>query len=715
MAKSAYTLPDGYKDEAEFLKEARERYQQGCDFDRENRDAGVEDLKFFAGEQWDAAAEKARKEKGRPCLTINRLPQFVAQIVGDIRINRPAIKVRPAEDADKDLADIREGLIRAIERQSNAQGVYASAGQDQVVCGIGNFRINLEYAADDAFDQDIMFRRIADPFAVVWDPMILDPTGKDAKWLFVEDSMSKKDFERAYPDQQPSELEIRESGWTTADTVKITEYWLRKETKVELALLNDGKVVEVNDKNRAQLSAPGVMVKTRKGTKTSWCMYLTNGTSILEKPYELPISRPPIFRVPGWEVTIDGKKHRWGLVRFAKDPQRFKNYWRSVQAERLALEPRAPWLINTGPGGLDAESVDDFRGAATSGDSVLEWSGQFEPKRQDPPQFPSALAQEAVINDQDMKDVTGLHDASLGAKSNETSGKAILARQKEGDIASYIYHDNLQGAIREGGLVVNQLIPISHDTARTIRVVGEDEGTKLQRINDPNDPNSVDISKGKYDIVVETGPSYSTRRAEAAESMMQFVQAVPAAAQVAGDLIAIVQDWPMADKIGERLKKTLPPNMIDDDDEDLSDEERMAKQQAAQQAAQMGQMQQQMQMQSAQLEIEKQAAEVAKLEAEALKIGMPEPGAPQEHPLDLMLKEQQVRKAFADADKAEAEAAKARAEVPALVAKTEAEAAKAQIGVQSDVMDLQRKPLEAAHSEADLDLKLNPPKETEAA
>jgi len=708
--KKGYKLPPGYEDADAFLLEARKRYQEGVDFDRENRDAGVQDLEFLSGDQWDDTARQTRTKAGRPCLTINRLPQFIAQIVGDIRINKPAIKVRPAEDADKDLADIREGLIRSIERQSDAQAVYSSAGQDQVSCGIGNFRLNLEYAADDVFDIDLMIRRIADPFSVVWDPLLVDPTGRDAKWLFVEDSLSRKEFEKNHPDEQPSELEVREQGWCTADTVKVTEYWLRKEEQVEFVLLPDGSVKEADASNRAQA------LKTRKGLRRSWCMYLITGHAILSGPYELKISRPPIFRVPGWEVNVGLKKHRWGLVRFAKDPQRLLNYWRSTAAEVLALQPRATWLLNTSQGGIDADSADDFRTSATSGDSVLEWSGQIPPQRIDPPAFPAALVQEAALNAQDMKDVTGLHDASLGARSNETSGKAILARQKEGDVASYIYHDNLQAAIRECGKTVNELIPVTYDTARTIRTVGEDDSTKVQRVNDPNDPESVDLAKGKYDIVVETGPSYSTKRAEASESMMQFVQAVPAAAQVAGDIIAQVQDWPMADKLGERLKKMLPPGMADDKDEDKTPEQQQAEQMQAQQAQEA----QKMQQQAAMLALAEQDAKVKTLQADAFykmaqaqKIGQPEQGG--ETPLDLQLKEQQVRKARADADKAEAEAAIAIAGIPAQVSKTEAEAMRANIGADSDAMDLERKPLEAAHQEADLDLKLNPPKETEAA
>lgn len=605
----SYKLPEGYEDEAEFIEEARERFQGGLDADRENRDEGQEDLRFFAGEQWDADARLRRN--GRPMLTINQLPQFVAQVVGDIRINRPSIRVRPAEDADKDLAEIREGLIRQIERSSDAQGVYTNAGQNQVACGIGNFRVGLSYAADDGFDRDITLSAIPNAFSVVWDPYATERTGKDAQYCFVSDLVPRKEFERRFKDRSIADqgLEVPMTdveGWFTGDSVRVTEYWLVKETKTKLALLEDGTVVDAKD-----VPQGAKVVRERETVRKSACMYLITGKNILAGPYELPIDRLPIIRVEGWTVNLGDKRKRWGLVRFARDAQRLKNYWRSVSAEMLALAPKGKWLLHESNDG----DQDAFREAHNADDPILTWSGNTPPQYIGPPTLNAAVLQEAALAGQDLKDTTGLHDASLGAKSNETSGKAIMARQREGDVATYVYHDNLHAAIEAGGYVINQLIPVVYDTPRTIRILGEDSATKVQRVNDPANPDSVDLNKGRYDIAVETGPSYSTRRVEAAESMMAFVQAVPPAAAVSGDLIAQSMDWPMADKIAERLKKALPPQFADDDAEDMTPEQ----QQAKQQAAMMAQQQQKMQADAADAEVRKKQADADKAQAEAGK------------------------------------------------------------------------------------------------
>lgn len=602
-------------DEDAFCQEARERYTEGGTADRENREAGYDDLKFLAGHQWDEGVEEERRLAGRPCLTINRLPQFVAQVVGDIRLNRPGIKVRPVEDADKDMAEVREGLIRHIEHQSRAHAVYVKCGQDQVSCGRGSFRVDIDYAGEDVFDRDLFIRPVDDPLAVVWDPLSTEPTGADAKWVFLPVEMDRKTFEKEYPDHAPTELQVSTDvdNWYSADTVTVTEYWTVKETPVELSLMPDGAVVE-----GVQEGA----IKTRVAKRKSACMYLITGHKVLEGPVEWPIDRVPIFKADGWTIQVAKRRERFGLIRFAKDPQRLRNYWRSVAAETIALAPKSQWIAHK-------DSVkgveDDFRDSMRSGDPLLIWTGNTPPTRVDPPAIPVAVLQQAQITEDDMKAVTGLHDASLGERSNETSGRAIIARQKEGDVATFIYHDNLKLAIAEAGRVLSDLLPLVFDTARTVRTLGIDEQPKIMRINDPNDPNSVDVTRGKYDIVVETGPSFSTRRAEAGDAMTAFIQAVPQAAQVAGDLIAKAQDWPDADAIAERLKRAMPPQLTADPDNPEPPSPEM------QQQAQQAQMQQQMAQQGAQMQM---------AEGEA-----------------------KVRIATANADKAEADAQKAQFEL----------------------------------------------------
>lgn len=641
-ATAEVELPAGYEDVESFLKEARERFTEGESADQENREAALDDLKFLTGEsQWDPTVKAARQRRGRPCLVINDLPQFIGQVIGDTRTNRPSIKVRPVEDADQQLADIRAGLIRSIENLSNATQVYALAGEDQVSCGIGHFRIGLEYTNDDAFDQDIRIRHIPNPFAVVWDPHSTDQTGADANFVFVVDQVDKKSFKAAYPDAITSELTVATgaSEWCTADGVRVTEYWLMQSVARTIALVQETPeaapmVVDITgrEKEMAEFVVTGDdgRPRVREVQRREAWMYLITGAEVLDGPYKLPISRVPIFKVTGREIRVADRRYRFGLIRFAKDPMRMKNVWRSSAAEWLAMSPKQQWLAHA----ANPEDATTLRNAHRSGDTVLTYTGVNPPTRLDPPSPPVALLQEAQLSAQDIKDVTGLHDASLGMKSNETSGKAIIARERQGDVATFMYHDNLNHAVRECGRVADELIPVAYDTPRTLRILGEDEASKIMRVNDPKaEGGLVDITRGKYDIYIDTGPSYATKRLETADSMTAALQAMPKLGEVAADLYVKAQDWPDADVLAKRLKKAMPPEIVNDDDDEPTPEQAQAKAQAEQMAAQQAQMQQ-------------QAAQMAQEQAK------------------LALEEQRAktRQAVAQADKAVADAEKAKAE-----------------------------------------------------
>jgi hypothetical protein len=339
-------------------------------------------------------------------------------------------------------------------------------------------------------------------------------------------------------------------------------------------------------------------------------MHLITGYAILDEPYELPLNRLPIIRMSGPVTWVGERPVRHSLTRFAKDPQRLKNYWRSVAAELLAKSPRNQWI---GPADAFEGYEEDFREAHLSGDPVLKYNPQSSsaptPMRQ--PEFPAAIIQEAQINTQEMKDVTGIHDASFGIRSNETSGIAIQRRQQEGDIATMGFRDNINAVVQEVGAVINDLIPLVYDTTRTVRVVGEDQQPRLIRINDPMDPESIDLSVGKYDITISTGPSYKTRRIEAAQAMIDMMRVSPQFAAVAGDLIVKAQDFPMADEIAERVSKTIPANIKGD--------EEGPQQPNPEQQAQLAAQQQELafQQQKKQLELQKAVAETAEAEAQA--------------------------------------------------------------------------------------------------
>jgi hypothetical protein len=617
-----FELPEDFVDEQAFLRYAIDTYNNDVLADEINTMAAIDDHRFVVGEQWDPTARQRRIDAKKPVITVNRLPAFIAQIMGNRLLNETVIKVIPEEGGTKEKARVRQGLIRAIEKASRAQLAYDTALQCSLIGGIGNFALDHDYAKYDVFYQDLMITRLPDPMCVVWDSASIDPSGRDAAHVFVAEDMSKKAFERAYPWAQASEFGslarqdmLAASGWYQRDTVRIVKFYRMRHEKRTVILHNQsGKSVDVTDMDPAEWEQfvavnPVTGQPYIRETNRPYCeIYKLSASNILEGPTRLNCSRVPVFRVPGWEVYIGQERHRWGMIRFAKDPQRIHNYWRSVIVEKLMQTPRAKWKATK-------EAVQGFehnwRNSHLTDDPLLLWNGDSgqEPSEVSPAQIEPALIQEANMASQDIKDVLNMHEAALGQASNEVSGRALNARQRVAELGAVIYFTNQNNAIEECGRVINELIPDFYDTVRMVRQVGEDGKAYLQEINAPG---GVDIREGSYGITVTTGPSYTTRRVEAVESMMSLSNANPEAMAPALDLMVSAMDWPDADAIAKRLKRANPIAADDIDPSELTPTE----QQQFAAAQEQARLQAQLQQVQVELQIAEMQAKIALMQAQ---------------------------------------------------------------------------------------------------
>ena len=569
------------------------------------RDSELDDLRFYAGSpdnqwQWPNDVLQTRGSSqgpvvsARPCLTINKLPQHVKQITNEQRMNRPTIKVLPVDDkSDIEMADVFNGVIRHIEYTSDADVAYDTACENQVTCGEGYLRILTEYCDDTSFDQEIKIGRIRNSFSVYMDPMIQDPAGADARWCFITEDMTKDEYERAYPKASPiSTLTARGVGdssinqWISETTVRVAEYFYIECEKATLNLYPGNQTALTGTPEDSLLRAMfGKPLRSRQSDRerVKWCK--TNGYEILEES-EWAGSFIPVVRVVGNEFEVDGQLYVSGLVRNAKDAQRMYNYWCSQEAEMLALAPKAPFI---GYGGQFEGYEQQWKTANTQNWPYLEVNpdvtdGQGAvlplPQRAQPPMASSGLLQAKAGASEDIKSTTGQYNASLGMTSNERSGKAILARQRESDVGTYHYADNLARAVRHIGRQLVDLIPKIYDTARVARILGEDGEPSTVKMNPDQEepvkkimgPGGVVVDKiynprvGKYDVRVITGPGYATKRQEALESMAQLLQGNPQLWQVAGDLFVKNMDWPGAQDLAKRLQKMLDPKVMADED-----------------------------------------------------------------------------------------------------------------------------------------------------
>lgn len=601
----------------EILKQARERFKRAVDQEQDNREQALDDIRFARlAEQWPEEVRRQRELEGRPCLTINRLPSFIRQVVNDSRMNKPSIKTHPVDSsADIQTAEILQGLIRNIEVSSNADVAFDTALDFAVTGGFGYFRINTQYAFEDSFDQDIVIERVSNPFSVYGDPDSVAYDSADWSYCFVTDSLTKEQFEAKYKGKQTIDWAEYGAGdlddWIAEDTVRVAEYWVREEVPRTIVQLSDGAVWDETDYNERKeiFDTAGLKVVATRETKThKVTQYIINGVEILDT-VEWAGKYIPIVPVYGEELNIDGKRYLMGLTRFAKDPQRMFNYWRTTATELVALAPKTPFI---GPKGAFVTDGAKWATANVQSHAYIEYDGGVPPQRQPFAGVPAGALQEALNAADDMKAIMGIYDASLGARSNETSGRAIIARQREGDISTFHFIDNLARSIRHAGRILIDLIPKVYSAPRIVRIMGEDMTNQAVPVNQPVVVEGVervfDLTNGKYDVTVTTGPSFTTQREEAAANMIELIRAYPPAAPLLGDLLAKNMDWPQADEIAKRMQAMLPPQIQGD------------QQIPPQIQAQMQQMGEQLQMagqQVQQLEAQLHQAEMQKIEKAA--------------------------------------------------------------------------------------------------
>ena len=603
-------------DDKDRLSVMRRRYTMALSAYSDSREDELDDLRFMAGSpdnqwQWPADVLATRGSvqgqtiNARPCLTINKLPQHVRQVTNEQRQNRPTGKVIPADDrADVRVAEIFDGMVRHIEYISDADVAYDTACDNQVTYGEGYIRILTEYAREDSFDQDIKIGRVRNSFSVYMDPAIQDPCGADAEWCFITEDVSKTEYERMFPDAAPISSLLSQgvgdqslSQWLSEDMVRIAEYFYYEHEKATLNLYPDNITAFANSPQDKQLKAMfGKPLRSRTVDRKKVKWIKTNGFEVLEER-DWAGKHIPVVRVIGNEFEVDGQLYVSGLVRNAKDAQRMYNYWVSQEAEMLALAPKAPFI---GYGGQFEGYEMQWKTANTNNWPYLEVNPDVTdgagavlplPQRAAPPLAQTGLIQAKLGAADDIKGTTGQYDSSLGAQSNERSGRAILAREKQGDTGTYHYVDNLSRAIRYVTRQLVDLIPKIYDTARVARIVGLDGEVGMVKINpmqpepvkEIRDENGLVIDKiynpsvGVYDVCVTTGPGYMTKRQEALDAMSMLLQSNPQLWTVAGDLFIKNMDWPGAQEMAARFAKIIDPKVMEG--EDQSPEMQMAKMQ----------------------------------------------------------------------------------------------------------------------------------------
>ena len=604
------------------IEEASKFLRLVNDADSTNRAEALQDVKFAAGDQWPVEIQNSRNVEARPCLTINKIDAYIRQVTNQQRMQRPRIKVHPVNNlADYKIAQVIEGMTRHIEVNSNADTAYDTAFDYAVRMGWGYWRINTRYVSEDSFDQEIYIDTVDNPFTVYFDPNSILPDGSDAEKCLITTVMDKKVFKDYYPDAddganfQPKSTGDDTASWVTKEDIRIAEYFYIEREKAKLYLLSDGTKQFADSASffdrveQAGLTVIDERSSFRKAVK--WCK-MTAMEILEEKVWAGKYI--PVVPCYGAQVIVDDKRKKYGLVRFAKDPQRMYNFWRTSMTESVALAPKAKWLLAEGQ---DEGHENEWALANIKSSPVLRYKqtdieGRAAPvpTRLQPEPPPAGVMEAAAAISNDLQMVLGILDPNQ-LPSGNISGKALQGQQSQTDLSNFHFYDNMTRSIRHTGKIILDLIPKIYDTQRVMRIIGSDGQPDMTTINQKSEVGEVlnDVTVGEYDVVMDTGPGFQSKRQQAVESMMPLLTGNPELFKIAGDLVFRNMDFPGADVIADRLAALNPMAQIDQ----KSDVPPQAQMQLAQQQKTMQDMQQQ--LQAAQLEINNRS-QVAQIKEE---------------------------------------------------------------------------------------------------
>jgi hypothetical protein len=604
MKKSDKKTADGKNEE--LIEQAKKFYEDVQEKQTDMREKGTECMEFVAGEQWSLDDIKHREADERPRITINKLAPFVNQVTNKHAQGRNRIKALAYEEADSKTGRVINGLVRHIQfgNLSHAEVAYRKAYSDAVTSGYGFWRVSTVYLDENSFEQEIIIEQIEDINSVYMNQ-------DDDDECLITEWLSKDDFEEKYPDAEivnwdDNTEETHE--WVTEDAVAIAEYWVREKTLITIYKIsytnenNEQEIIVVN-KEELDLFEEGEyeLLQERETEEIKVKQYIMSADEILEEN-EWAGKYIPIIGIYGRKFTVNGKMFYKSLVYDALDGQRIYNFYRSEEAELLSKQPKAPWV---GAEGQFDGHEEEFQYANLDSNAYLEYKpvtvdghAAPPPSRQQPPPIASGYVQAVNQATDEIKSTIGMYDASLGNQGQEQSGRAILARQQQGDISTDHFNQSFNEGLKKTGLVLVDLIRFIYDTERTIRILGDDMEEEVVQINQgytdkEGKPVMYDLTTGKYDIRIVSGASASTRKIETAENLLEFARTIPNAAGAVGDLIAQNMEFDNSDELSNRLKAMIDPQIFARMKQ-LEEEEKTGVNQTQQQMQQMNQMNQQL-------------------------------------------------------------------------------------------------------------------------
>lgn len=573
---------------AEIFNEARDRREIAVEAESENRWAAKADLEFREGAQWDKQPYTTAEAMNQPEITVNLTDALVRRVINNMKEQRPRGKAHPVGNgADIQKAKIINGIGRHVENRSEAALAYDVGGEMAVTCGWGYWRIIAEYVDPKSFAKDLRIVPIQNIFSVYMDPAAGLPTGQDADWCIITTKMKRTEYARLYP--RAPNIAWNDTGksdnreWEDREEIRLAEYFRIVERPEKLLLIREANGQEYT-RFRSEMPEelpPGIEIKDERDSfrrRVEW--FRLGGTEVLEKE-TYPGQFIPVIRCEGNAVDIDGKIKRRGMVRTMQDPARMVNYGETAKIKRLGLAPQAPWIAAEG----QLEGHPEWSDTNNTAHPVLTYKpilvpnalgGELPlppPQRQAPAQIEAGFSQFVADMRLNLVFVAGMqHEPGMDPAGQAVSGRALRQRQKVTDRSHLQYYDNQTLAIAHTWRIMLEWIPYIYSEERIQRIIGEDGTPEMVKINEAvADPVTKAIKEvkndmriGTYDVVMDTGPGYETKREEGAETLLSLLSIAPLAqlvAQVGADLVFRSLDHPYMQELADRITAQTPEGL----------------------------------------------------------------------------------------------------------------------------------------------------------
>lgn len=645
-------LNDAGIDEVKVLQKCNEHLNTWNSYFNENIVRGKDDMNFVLRDQWTAVERSEFTRLFKPAMTFNKLYDSTKKVVGEQRKNKPDLIVRSLTGkATQEQINLRADLVRTISYQSQNDLVYQTAFKSALMMGFGAFQVLIDYEAPRSFNKIIKYDIIPDATSCSWDPTALKPHKGDGNFCSRRFVFTRDEFFATYPYvlnpvSYVDPYMLLDFQWTTRDTIIVCDEFVKEWFPLTINHVKVGDQFKVltndewedeqkNYKKKLDIAGMGearsIIEKDKPikvGERQTQDYKIMHYRLIRDRIIDFsvwPSRQLPIPFVDGDSYYIEGRQYTKSFIHEARDAQKLLNYSRSETAAELKNRRREQWLGT--PDNIIGYEQDWRNPELQMG--ILRAKPDpktgMMPKKMPAWEISQGLFATSAAAGQDIKEILGFSEND-NLQGQDISGKARRERKLEGSMSSYVFQDNLNQAIEQGGRIVNDLLPyIIGDEQRQMNISKKDGKTDTivmnQRQGEGDNAKIMNrLMPGEFDVEIDTGPSFSVQKDIALEFLQNTLQMFPQAFPLIADLWAKNLDVQFMPQMAERFQTLVPPDILakeqgkpapppkPDPQAQMAQQEMQLKQQQMQQ----GQMA--LQIKAAELQLKKEKNQLDQLE-----------------------------------------------------------------------------------------------------